>query len=611
MSPFFVRVLQDWQVFTIRAQETSIFTGDNPTRLAYYHPEWNVVQLLSEQTVRSVGLFNQFTDNGGFFPLSTGERGGSVMFGALAVLTLLGLGWCCLRWRDPRFVLLALWFWVGFAGVIVTVETPNVQRMGAAVPVVALFPALVLDSLARRIELLASRREGARFSPRTARIVAWGLAGVVALYVMAADAYRYFGVYAQADRWPQPTSLGNAVNEQGSDSWVFTIGRQYHMVNSGWVRLLAPWTPRGGIQAPGSHLPLALPADKDLAFLFYPAQEPYLPYLQELYPGGTLKRYVHPTENLMFSVYRVPRGEWSKTQGAIAQDPSGKQYHVAALGSPPNTWNTYPSRMTWSAGLTVPQYWNYAVRVGPGPARLQIDGVEVLSVPDGTAAMSATVSLARGKHAVSYEGTLAREGEPALFEMADVPEEVPDQPPPALEWRSPGTELLAAGWDAPHGLYGVVNIEEHPEQHRLDGTLADCCLTNQIHTDGMPYTTTWTGSLEAPATGVYSMTLFTQGAISLKIDGRPVFEADEPSDRFQGATVELIAGPHPVEVVYSAKDSPGGIEWVWTPPGGTTSIVPPSALSPPPGAGVGPPVPPDRLGHRDRQPTDRPVETVP
>ena len=109
------------------------------------------------------------------------------MLGVLAVLTLLGLGWCCLRWRDPRFVLLALWFWVGFAGVIVTVETPNVQRMGAAVPVVALFPALVLDSLARRVEIAAARRQGSRFSPRTARILAWGLAGVVALYVMAAD----------------------------------------------------------------------------------------------------------------------------------------------------------------------------------------------------------------------------------------------------------------------------------------------------------------------------------------------------------------------------------------------------------------------------------------
>ena len=77
--------------------------------------------------VRSVGVFNQFHDDGGFWPTDR-----PIMSGLLAVLTLLGLGWVCPRWRDPRYVLLAIWFWVGFSGVIVTVETPNVQRMATA-----------------------------------------------------------------------------------------------------------------------------------------------------------------------------------------------------------------------------------------------------------------------------------------------------------------------------------------------------------------------------------------------------------------------------------------------------------------------------------------------
>ena len=135
--------------------------------------------------------------------------------------------------------------------------------------------------------------------------------------------------------------------------------------------------------------------------------------------------------------------------------------------------------------------------------------------------MSATVSLARGKHAVTYEGSVASRGVPALFEMAQVPEEVPDRPPAPLVWKAPGTEMLAAGWDAPRGLYGVVNVEGRAEQRTLDGTLANCCLSSQIRSEGRAYTTTWTGSLRAPVTGVYSMTLFSQGAISLKIDGRP------------------------------------------------------------------------------------------
>jgi hypothetical protein len=610
MAPFLVQAVEHWEIFTLRAQETSIFTRGNPTRLNYYNPEWNVVQLLAEQTVRSVGVINQFSDGGGFFPISTGATGGSITTGLLAVLTLLGLGWCCLRWRDPRFVLLALWFWVGFSGVIVTVETPNVQRMAAAVPVVALFSALVLDNLARRIKAAASRREGARFSPRTAGIAAWVLVGVVALYLMAADAHRYFVVYGSAERWPHPTTLGQAVNEQGADTRVFTISRQFHMVNSGWVRLLAPWTPRGGIQAPGSHLPLAETADHNIAFLLFPQQNAYLPYLEELYPGGTTRRYVHPTENLMFTVYRLPRADWDALQGATAEDPSGERHHVAELGVPPDGWSAYPSTMRWTAGLTVPQYWNYAVRIGPGPARLEIDGVEVLSVPMGTPVMSTTLSLARGKHAVSYEGYLASQGEPALFEMAQIPEEIPDQPPKALVWASPGTQVLVAGWDEPRGLYGVVQTEGRAEQRRIDPTLATCCLSAQTRADGKPYTATWTGSLHAPATGVYSMTLFSQGAISLKLDGNTVFEAGEPSDQPRGFTADLSEGPHSVEIVYTVKEGPGGIEWVWTPPGGTTSIVPPPALSPPEGAGVGPPLAPEALGPWERQPVDMPVEIV-
>jgi hypothetical protein len=107
------------------------------------------------------------------------------------------------------------------------------------------------------------------------------------------------------------------------------------------------------------------------------------------------------------------------------------------------------------------------------------------------------------------------------------------------------------------------------------------------------------------------MTLLSQGALTLRIDGRPVYEAAEPSDQPRGFTVEMSQGAHPVEIAYSVKEGPGAIEWVWTPPGGATSIVPPSALSPPQNAGVGPVIPPDALGASEFQPADQPVETVP
>ncbi len=72
----------------------------------------------------------------------------------------------------------------------------------------------------------------------------------------------------------------------------------------------------------------------------------------------------------------------------------------------------------------------------------------------------------------------------------------------------------------------------------------------------------------------------------------------------------LAAGAHPVRVTFAGQDGPGGLEWVWTPPGGVPSIVPPDALAPPPGAGIGPALAPDALGPADLQPTDAGLSVI-
>jgi hypothetical protein len=610
MGPYLSHVTENpqaFQTFTLRANETSIFTNDNPTRLGYYNREWNTLQLIGAQLIHSFGIFNQFHDDGGFWP---GDK--PITLGWLAVLILLGLGWACTRWRDPRYVMLALWFLVGFSGVIVTVETPNVQRMATAVPVLALFPALVLDSLIRRVDaaLPLLPRLGGRLRAGLGA-AATGLALLVIGGMMIGQWRAYFVDYAATDRWPQPSYLGWAVNDQGTDTLVLSVGRQFHMVNSGWVRLLAPNTPRGGVQTPGSNLPLALPADRNLAFLLFPRQMYYLPYLSALYPGGETTPYTHPTEGLMFSIYRVPQAAWAAQQGALVTA-NGATTPVPALGVAPPGWSTYPSAMRWTAALRVPQFWNYSFQIGPGPARLLIDGQPVLTVAPGIPALDAKVSLARGDHQVVYEGTVTTAGQPALFQWAAEGPHEPAQSAPPPEWQPVSTAQLQPRQEPPGGLYGVVRLSDpaRAEQRRLDNTLATCCLSDGVHSDGKPYDVTWTGTLLAPVTGVYSMTLFSQGATVLKLDDRPVFQIPAPQDEAVAGAVDLQAGPHPITVTLHVDQGPGGLEWTWTPPGGVQSIVPPSVLIPPPGAGIGPPLTPAQLGKPDQQPTDRPLDVV-
>jgi hypothetical protein len=600
-SPFLLHVWQVPNELTVRAHETSIFVKENPLRLDYYRPTWTLRELLMAQIDHAMGIFNKYLDGNFFWP-----TGRPVLPPALAALTLLGLGSVTLRVKDPRLFLLSIWFWTGFVGVIVTVETPNLQRMATAVPLLGLFPALVLDDLARRAESIP------KASVRLRLVVRRGATAAVAL-VACVLAWRegrfYFGEYAAMDAWPYTRVEGETVAEQGKDAWVISLGSQFHMVNSGWVRLLAPFANRAGVLSPGSHLPLPIAADRDLAFLVYPGQAYYLPYLAEVLPGGSVTRDTHPPGIFMFYVYRVPRAAWARQQGALVFAPGSPPVRVAVLGEPPPGWTKFPSPMRWSAALRVNQYWNYGFRIGPGPARLVIDGKEVLKVPAGEVSAVANVSLARGDHAIQFEGVVGGTGQAALFEWTLLPaEKASDSGSPS--WQKVPSEGLRPTDRPPEGLFGTIEAPGR-SQRRLDATIATGGLCDEVHSGG-PFEATWSGTLKAPKAGSYEMVLRAAGgSAELRLDGKSVVRATAESDEVVRNQITLDAGAHSVELDYHVRHAPGGLEWIWKPPGGIESIVPPSALSPPPGAGVDSQLPFEALGEPEFRPVDKPTYTTP
>jgi 4-amino-4-deoxy-L-arabinose transferase-like glycosyltransferase len=601
--PFIANVLNKPSELAQRFVQTSAFMNNNASRLVYYKPTMTTEELFAEQVIHSVGIFNQFKEGGGFWPTSL-----PILLPPLALLLLLGLGWASLRWRDARVAGLTLWFWVGTAGMILTVETPNVQRMATAVPVIALLIALVLDSLARRGEVLIPPAPS--LALRALRWTPTAAVTLVVIWLVLAEGRFYFVDYAAMDQWMYPTAQGNSVKDQGPNTLVTTIGRYFHNINSGWIRLLAPGVPRGGIQSPGSNLPLTLPAERNLAIMLPPAQDFYLSYLRQVYPAGVTLPITHSREGLLFTIFRVESDQLAEMQGALATPPQGAPQGVSALGESPAGWTVFPTTMRWTAGLRAPRYWNYSFQIGPGPAKLTIDGLEVLSMAASTPVMSATVALARGDHTVVYEGTLSAQDQPALFQWASVPEPQMNQPPRALEWQMPRKEELIAQQVQPIGLYGVVQIVGRPVQLRLDRTLATCCLSRQVRSDGLAYVATWTGALNAPTAGQYGMSLLAQGAVDLKLDGESLIRADTPSDEPRTATVNLSAGIHAVDLTFRVSGGSGGLEWTWTPPGGVRSIVPPNALTPPARASIAPAVPFSELGALEFQPIDPVLETV-
>ncbi len=588
-APFLYRayVNPDW--FVVRARETSIFVSSNLSRLPYVQRDWPMPRLLLAQIERSIGIFNRFPDGNYFWP--TGKPILPAVFSALTVTGLLASLW---RVRDPRLALLTAWFWTGFVGVVVTVETPNLHRMATAVPVLAIFAALVLDEGARRFSAPLTRRGG--------RVAVTALVAAASLALAARELVFYFGEYAKLDAWPYPRIEGGAIAQEGRDAWVLSLGGQFHMVNSGWVYHLAPDSFRAGILSPGFHLPLTMPASRDLAFLFYPGQEDYRNLVETIYPGGSFHRVPSVPDQWIFDVYRLPRAAWQATQGALAHMPGEPPVRVPTL-SDPAPGARPDAVMRWTAAMRVPRFGNYAFRLGPGPARLAIDGHEVLSIAAGEQAKEESLCLARGDHFVELEGSLVG-GLPrarllwAPFANAGAG--------PVFETIP--TAILRPLAKPPGGLFGVVTFRGGRRQERLDGTLATWNLSDEFEFGGERFGAVWTGSLVAPATGSYEMGLLASGTAELKIDGQTVLRSDGAHDKPVASSVTLGAGEHAVELSFKESVEPARLEWTWTPPGGRSSIVPPSALRPPRGAGMSPPCKQEDFGPPDRlPPVDHPV----
>ncbi len=141
------------------------------------------------------------------------------------------------------------------------------------------------------------------------------------------------------------------------------------------------------------------------------------------------------------------------------------------------------------------------------------------------------------------------------------------------------------------GLLGTYTHPKAAVQLRLDGTLAAMSLGSDFGLDDA-WTAHWRGTLLAPADGAYTFGFFTHGGtVEMSLDGGPPLRTDgdgEKLARFPPLT--LARGPHAVEIIYRVVHRPAAIDWIWTPPGGEESVVPPSVLRPPAGAGPRPPL---------------------
>ncbi len=167
---------------------------------------------------------------------------------------------------------------------------------------------------------------------------------VVAVAAFAGQGLFYcFTVFPQTILSEGANVLGHTVAEQRPGTFVITLARQNHIVNAGWVQLLAPHVWRGQMKDPGYSLPLAHMQGRALAIITMPFQSDFIPYLKAIYPAGWPEvRYDH-TGTQVVTVFHVP-------DGGVYTSPSGTTHGNAASNAGTTAPNSAGALASSTAG---------------------------------------------------------------------------------------------------------------------------------------------------------------------------------------------------------------------------------------------------------------------
>jgi hypothetical protein len=493
-----------------------------------------------------------------------------------AVLIVLGIAWMTWRWKDARFGLLAIWFWVTLiVGGVLTVQAPNVPRLVALLPALPIIMAAWLDHFGGLLQTaIAQARDGVR-----GRMALWLSAAAVGAVVLVSGVQnwdKYINYYLNTQTQPDVTEQALYVRQTGLGYRYYDLGTPLLYFTHGDNRFINPHA--DGMDAVNlpSDLPITtngLHGDKDVMFLVWGPMYDYLPVLRAYYPEGReqVHTYSNP-QNLYYYppliTYRVTHAQIDRRRTVLARfEPARgravqrRQPSIGVDRAPPGL--TYPVRTTLTGGIVAPQDGLYRFRVsGPAGTVLSIDGSRI---------STRAVALARGVHDIRLTAPLRDRSSRVQVVWQDG-----GLPPAPIPRRYIWDNHIGRGWS------GVVRqgIREVLER-RIDGFLG----FRQSQSDPgalQPYTALWSSNLRVTRGGTYRFRLLSNGTSSLRVDGgRVINSPGDGNAHVQKGKVYLAPGVHRLQVSYSWKYGVGYLEVYWTPPGGKTEIMVTTDLSPP------------------------------
>lgn len=574
-APFLMHLTQHPDELSGRYAQTAVLDPRNQERLAYLTPPEPLPALVALQVERTIGMFDRYPDGGGFLPT------GRPIFGApLAQLTLVGAVYLLVRgFRDPRLMVLSIWFWLGLSGVALTVETPDYLRSVGMLPSLCFILAIpLMDMIDRFTSVGALGRE----------VMAGAVPAVVAVLLLTPEMVGYFVTFRTLPGgWGPETREGLVIASLGASGPVYSLEMNEHMVTSGWVKLLAPHTEKGRIPNVGREVPIIAPSGAPVSpgelrpdvyptesegfsvvFSPDPNQQAYVPMLQDLYPGAVAGDAGDGRRSIQVSADVL-----AGTRGVTVLDADGGTHAVPSFGEIP-TGVTLPARLTWRTGVRFPSYGVYHLAAsGSAEIQLRLDGAAL-------AAPVVDVQAFPGVHFLELVANVSNSSDHVTLRIGGA------ELTPRQTYR-----LMDAPWGLQARLAGP--LSGTAPGTFLDSTVSQTFFDPELGFVIIPNSIVWTGSLLAPRSGAYRMAFASEDTLHLQIEGQPVDVVTVKPEGWHsvgpGSQVQLSRGPHRIQVTLDI--SHGGRDlarWNWVPPQpngaldptAEWSVVPPRVLRP-------------------------------
>jgi len=430
VSPIVVHSVGQWHRFTEHVGGRLLWNQWD--RAVAQHQTSDPITIVLTQIKINMLAFVSYKDASEFFTY-TGEP---LEIGLIAPLLILGLVLVLARIRDPRYAILAIWFWpLVLLGGALTMDPPQFHRLHPALPVGLIGAALALDWLIVTWSRAPSRLE---------RPVLVALASLLVAVAGTINVAWYFGPWAGLYPWPEVTAQARTIAALGPSYQVFNIGRPFIFVAHGNTRYLAEGVHPRDLGA-AADLP-APPLARPLAVTVNPGLGHYVPLLKELYPGGASTPIERPAGKLVLTQFVVPAERtterWPADQGLTvelrspgATSPSGRGVDRQVASRLMNTRAPVADRpyaATWRGQLVAPSTGTYQMElITDGRSILKIDGKEILTTeatPERLTQKVVAANLTEGPHSIELEyryergpGTIELVWKPPAGERSIVP----------------------------------------------------------------------------------------------------------------------------------------------------------------------------------------------